>query len=361
MSAATGKSMGDDGQGARPRRHLAVIEGDGIGHEVIPAAVRVLESLELGLEFEHFDVGAERYLATGEAMPEDVYRQVTAADAVLLGAIGDPRITTPEYSSSVLMRLRVGLDLFANVRPAQLFHDRLSPLKNPDRRQVDLVVLRENTEGLYSGRGSRTRAGTEDEVAIQEDYNTYRGVTRILEYAFQIARVEVCMCDKWNAMPHMGALWQERFRSIAKRHPNLRARHLMIDAAALHLVQDPTHFDVLVTENCFGDILSDLAGGLVGGLGLAPSANLNPSTAKGVFEPVHGSAPDIAGRGIANPVAAILTAGLALRHLGFEAEAIAVHDACREAVRARECTRDLGGSLNTEQAAEAILRRLARA
>jgi len=220
------------------------------------------------------------------------------------------------------------------------------------------VPPRANTDGLYSGRGSRSEPGTEREIAIQEDYNTYTGVTRVIEYAFRIARTEVCMCDKWNAMPHVGALWQERFWAIAKRHPNLRARHMMIDAAALHLVQDPSHFDVIVTENCFGDILSDLAGGLAGGLGVAPSANLNPATSKGVFEPVHGSAPDIAGRGIANPVAAILTAGLALRHLGFEAEAVAIRNACREAVRARECTRDLGGSLDTGQAAAAIIRRL---
>ena len=358
MSQPAATSGGRPEAAHRTRRHIAVIEGDGIGHEVVPAAVRLLETLSLGLEFERFDVGAERFLATGAAMPDEVYEQVTAADAVLLGAIGDPRITAPGYSSQVLMRLRRGLDLFANVRPAQLFHERLSPLKNLDRRQVDLVVLRENTEGLYSGRGSRVDAGTEREVAIQEQYNTYAGVTRVIEYAFRIARTEVCMCDKWNAMPHAGALWQERFWTIAKRYPNVRARHLMIDAAALHLVQDPSHFDVIVTENCFGDILSDLAAALAGGLGVAPSANLNPNTLKGVFEPVHGSAPDIAGRGVANPVATILTAGLALDHLGFDAEAKAVRNACREAIRARDCTRDLGGSLNTVEATDAIIRRL---
>ena len=335
-----------------------MLPGDGIGQEVIPEAVRVLTTLGLGLEFEEFDVGAERFLASGEALPEDLYNQVVDADAILLGAIGDPRINDPSYSSQVLMRLRLGLDLYANVRPAQLFHERLSPLKDLDRRQVDMVILRENTEGLYSGRGSRAAVGSESEVAIQENYNTYRGVTRIIEYAFEIARNEVCMCDKWNAMPHVGALWQERFKSIAARHPNIRARHLMIDAAALHMLRDPTHFDVVVTENCFGDILSDLAAGLAGGLGIAPSANLNPAASKGVFEPVHGSAPDIAGCGIANPVAAILTAGLALDHLGFQAEARAVRSACREAVRARECTRDIGGNLDTHSATDAVIRRL---
>jgi 3-isopropylmalate dehydrogenase len=335
-----------------------VIPGDGIGKEVIPAAVRVLEALSVGLRFEFFDVGAERFLATGEAMPDDVYAQVAEADAILLGAIGDPRISDPAYSNGVLMRLRRGLDLFANVRPAQLIDERLSPLGDAQRRQVDLVVLRENTEGLYSGQGSRFEIGTPREVAIQDHYNSHAGVTRIIEYAFTIARSEVCMADKWNAMPHAGALWQERFRTIAAKHPDIRAQHEMIDAAALHLLQDPSRFDVIVTENAFGDILSDLAAGLVGGLGLAPSANLNPATSKGVFEPVHGSAPDIAGRGWANPVASILTAALALDHLGFPAEGAAVRAAARDAVRAGECTRDLGGPLSTDEAAGAVVRRL---
>lgn len=334
---------------------IAVIEGDGIGKEVVPAAVRVLQALGIGLEFERFDVGADRFLTTGVAFPDDVYEQVVQADAILLGAIGDPRVTVPGYSNGILMRLRRGLDLFANVRPAQLFDERLSPLRDSGRRAVDLVVLRENTEGLYSGQGSRFDAGTPYEVAIQDHYNTHRGVTRIIEYAFAIARAEVCMADKWNAMPHAGALWQERFQTIAAQHPDIRARHEMIDAAALHLLQDPSRFDVVVTENAFGDILSDIAAGLVGGLGLTPSANLNPATRQGVFEPVHGSAPDIAGRRIANPVAAILAAALALDHLGFKAEGDAVRAACRAAVRARECTRDLGGSLSTDEAAAAVI------
>lgn len=353
--AAVAEAVGD----ARPvRRHVSVIPGDGIGKEVIPAAVRVLEALDLGLELEEFDVGAERFLATGAALPDDLYRQVTEADAILLGAIGDPRITVPHYSSQVLMRLRRGLDLFANVRPAQLFDQRLSPLRNLDGRPVDLIVLRENTEGLYSGQGSRFDPGTTREVAIQNHYNTYAGVTRIIEYAFRIARREVCMADKWNAMPHAGAIWQERFRAIAAQHSEIQACHQMIDAAALHLLQDPGGFDVIVTENAFGDILSDLAAGVVGGLGLAPSANLNPASGKGVFEPVHGSAPDIAGRGIANPLAAILTAALALDHLGFDEAASRVRAAVRGAVVAQDCTRDLGGSLGTAEAADAVIRRL---
>ena len=340
------------------RGKVSVIEGDGIGHEVIPAAVAVLSSLSLGLEFEHFDAGAERYLATGEALPQPMYDQVVQADAVLLGAIGDPRIKDSGYSTQVLMRLRTGLDLYANVRPALLLDDRLSPLRDPSRRHLDVIVLRENTEGLYSGQGSTFNAGSEREVAIQDHYNTHLGVSRVIEYAFTIARREVAMADKWNAMPHAGALWQRRFWAIAAAHPQVPARHLMIDAAALHLLQDPSQFDVIVTENAFGDILSDLCGGLAGGLGVAPSANLNPTTGKGMFEPVHGSAPDIAGRGIANPLAAILTGALMLDHLGFKREAGAVRAAVAATVREGECTRDLGGNLSTSEVRDAVIRRL---
>ncbi|HVB76284.1 MAG TPA: isocitrate/isopropylmalate dehydrogenase family protein [Candidatus Nitrosotalea sp.] len=352
------EAPGSDGRAARPRHKVAVLPGDGIGREVVPAAVRVLQSLQIGLEFEYFDVGAERFLGSGQAMPESVYEQVIAADAILLGAIGDPRISDSGYSSQVLMRLRRGLDLYANVRPARLLDERLCPLRDPDRRAVDLVVLRENTEGLYSGHGSRTGAGTAQDLAIQEHRNTHLGVTRIIEYAFTIARREVCMADKWNAMPHAGAIWQERFAAAAAIHPDIHARHLMIDAAALHLIQDPRHFDVIVTENAFGDILSDLCAGLVGGLGLAPSANLNPATSKGLFEPVHGSAPDIAGRGRANPIAAILTAAMALDHLGHPGEASAVRVAAEASVKNRECTPDIGGSLSTDEVAEAVIRRV---
>ncbi|HEX6548056.1 MAG TPA: isocitrate/isopropylmalate dehydrogenase family protein [Candidatus Dormibacteraeota bacterium] len=340
------------------RRHVSVIPGDGIGREVIPEAVRVLEALQLGLEFETCDAGAERFLASGQAMPQEMYDQVVAADAILLGAIGDPRIEDPAYSAQVLRRLRNGLDLYANVRPARLLDDRLSPLKDAERRAIDVIVVRENTEGLYSGQGSTFHRGSEREVAIQDHYNSYTGVSRVIEYAFGIARREVAMADKWNAMPHAGGLWQRCFREAAARHPEVRARHLMIDACALHLIHNPSSFDVLVTENCFGDILSDICASLAGGLGVAPSANVNPSTSKGVFEPVHGSAPDIAGQGVANPAAAILTAALLVQHLGFAEAAERVREAVGAAIRACECTRDMGGSLSTSEAGAAIIRRL---
>ncbi|MGH9103820.1 MAG: isocitrate/isopropylmalate dehydrogenase family protein [Acidimicrobiales bacterium] len=336
---------------------IAVIEGDGIGREVIPAAVDILKDMGLGLDFEGYDVGAERFLRTGEALPQPMFEEIEAADAILLGAIGDPRITDPTYNTQTLRRLRRGLDLYANVRPAKLLDARVSPLRDTEGG-VDIVVVRENTEGLYSSLGGRFKQGGPDELAIQEHLSTRRGVERILGHAFSLARRDVVMADKRNAMPHAGGLWQDCWRAACAAHPEIPARHLMIDACALHMIQHPAGFDVIVTENCFGDILSDVAGALIGGVGMAPSANVNTQTGMGMFEPGHGSAPDIAGKGIANPVAAMLTAALLLRHLGFAGEASKVEDAVGAAVRAGECTADIGGDLTTRQAAEAVARRI---
>ena len=335
---------------------VAVIEGDGIGREVIPAAVGVLRALGLGLEFSPVDAGAERFLATGEAIGDGGFSELAAADAILLGAIGDPRIGDPGYTAQTLGRIRGELDLYANVRPARLLDGRLSPLRDPP--PFDLIVLRENTEGLYTTLGGRLRPGTTAEVAVQEHVSTYHGVARIIGYAFAIARSGVAMADKPNAMPHAGALWHRCWREAQAAHPGVPARHLAIDACALHLIDDPGQFDVIVTENCFGDILSDIAGALAGGVGLVPSANLNPQTGRAMFEPVHGSAPDIAGTGTANPAAAILTGALMIRHLGFAAEAAAVESAVTAALRAGECTPDAGGRLSTRDAATAVMRRL---
>lgn len=339
-------------------RLIGVIEGDGIGREVIPAALGVLDRTGLDLAFQHHDVGAERFLRTGAAIPDDMMTELAKADAILLGAIGDPRVTDPGYTAGTLARLRNGLDLYANVRPARLLDDRLSPLRDPGRRHADVVVVRENTEGLYTTLGGRFKEGTGAEVALQEHVSTHLGVSRVMEHAFRLARREVAVATKWNAMPHAGALWLRCWRDAKARHPRVPSRHVAIDACALHLVGDPSAFDVIVTENCFGDILSDVAAAMVGGLGVVPSASVNAETGKALFEPVHGSAPDIAGRGRANPVAAILTCALMLRHLGFGTEAGAVERAVGEAVRARECTADIGGSLSTAGAAAAIARRL---
>jgi 3-isopropylmalate dehydrogenase len=223
---------------------------------------------------------------------------------------------------------------------------------------VDLLVFRANTEGVYIGAGGRFKKDTPDEVAIQEDVNTYKGVNRILEHAFSHARREVCMVDKSNAMGFAGGLWQSRWKAIAPAHGEVATRHLYSDACAMELVRDPSQFDVIVTGNLFGDLLSDLSAQLIGGMGMAPSANLNPDTGQGLYEPVHGSAPTLAGRGIVNPVGTILSAAMMLAQLGFAAEAGAVEEAVASSIRAGDCTADLGGTLSTSQAGDAIARNL---
>ncbi len=339
-------------------RRIAVVPGDLAGQEVVPEAVKVLRALGLGYEFEELEVGARPMLRGEPAMSEATFRAASAADAILFGAIGDPRVPDVGYPAQVLLRLRFELDLYVNLRPARLYDDRLSPLRQPERRPIDLLIVRENTEGLYVGMGGRFKRGTEQEVAIQEDLNTYVGVSRILEDGFRRARRRLCMVDKSNAMGHAGGLWQERWKAIRAGHPEVETRHLYVDAAAMELVRDPTQFEVIVTGNLFGDILSDLTASLIGGMGLAPSANVNPETGRGLFEPVHGSAPTIAGRSIVNPLGAILTAGMMVEHLGDRDAAKRLEQAVVDAIRAGECTRDLGGSLSTSEAGDAVVKRL---
>lgn len=347
---------------------IAVIPGDGIGPEVIAQGVRVLEAVmgrsPVRLDFQTYDIGAELYLRTGDIMPDSVFVELQAADAIYLGAVGDPRVSNPQYAAGILLRLRFELDLWVNLRPSTLMAPELTPLR--DITSIDLVVVRENTEGAYVGIGGQFKRGTPDEIAIQEDVNTRKGVERIIRYAFELARQRraaghrgrVTMVDKSNALYHAHDLWQRVFAEERQRAPDIEAEHLFVDAAAMQLVKDPTRFDVIVSSNMFGDILSDLASELVGGLGQAPSANLNPDSHRGLFEPVHGSAPKHAGKGIANPVGAILAGALMLRHLGQDAAALQVEGAVAAALRERRSTRDLGGDLNTAGAADAILDRL---
>jgi 3-isopropylmalate dehydrogenase len=287
-----------------------------------------------------------------------VWPELQKADAILFGAVGDPRVNETAYLAGVLLRLRFELDLYVNLRPARLYDDRLSPLRREDRRDINLLIVRENTEGLYAGLGGRFKKGTDQEVAIQEDLNTALGVTRIIDYAFGVAKREVVMIDKSNAMTFAGGLWQERWKAVAAKHANVKTRHLYVDAAAMQLVRDPTQFEVIVTGNLFGDILSDLTAELIGGMGIAPSANINPETKRGLFEPVHGTAPDIAGRGLVNPMGAILSASMMVRHLGHTDMAEAIEGAVKSAIRAGECTRDLGGSLSTGECGDAVTKRL---
>src|SRR5437899_9377910 len=256
-------------------KHIAVLPCDGAGKEVVPEAIKGLRAAGADFEFEEFDVNADAYLRTGVAIPDDTWKQIACADAILFGAVGDPRLPDAAYLAGVLLRLRFELDLYVNLRPARLYDDRLSPLRREDRRQVDLMIVRENTEGLYMGMGGRFKRGTDQEVAIQEDLNTYLGVTRIIQHAFGIAKREVLMIDKSNAMTFAGGLWQERWKAISATHPKVRARHLLVDAAAMQLVKDPTKFEVIVTGNLFGDILSDLTAELVAAMGLGRWATIN--------------------------------------------------------------------------------------
>jgi len=325
---------------------------------VVPEAIKVLRAAGADFEFQEYDVNADQYLRTGVPIPAATWNDLQQADAILFGAVGDPRVNDAAYLAGVLLRLRFELDLYVNLRPAKLYDDRLSPLRREERRKLDLLIVRENTEGLYVGMGGRFKKGTDQEVAIQEDLNTYLGVTRIIDYAFGVAKREVVMVDKSNAMTHAGALWQQQWKAVAARHPNIKTRHLYVDAAAMQLVKDPTQFEVIVTGNLFGDILSDLTAELIGGMGLAPSGNINPETGRGLFEPVHGTAPDIAGKGIVNPIGAILSASMMGRHLGHTNMANAIEGAVEAAIRAGDCTRDLGGSMSTQQVGDAVARRL---
>jgi 3-isopropylmalate dehydrogenase len=334
---------------------IAVIPGDGIGVEVTREATRVLRAVtersRLQLELTEFDFGAERYLRTGVAITEKEFDELARFDAIFLGAMGDPRVADNAHARAILLGMRFRFDLYINLRPVKLLDARLSPLRNVRENDVDLVIVRENTEGIYLGLGGTYRKGTAEEIAIEEDLNTRKGVERIIRAAFEYAQREkrrkVTLTDKANAMQHAGGLWRRTFALVATEYPGLEHDAVYIDALALDLVRRPTHYDVIVASNLFGDILSDLVAALAGGLGVAPSANLHPGR-PGLFEPVHGSAPDLVGTGKANPVAAILTAALMLRELGHGAAAQAVEQATTRAVREGKTTADLGGSLSTD-------------
>jgi len=341
---------------------IAVIPGDGIGVEVTAEAVKVLLGVEARFgrrfELETLPWSADYFLKTGITIPADGYAMLRDQfDAVFVGALGDPRVPDNRHARDILLGTRFELDLYVNYRPVRLLDERLCPLKNRGVADVDFVVFRENTEGLYVSIGGRFKAGTEDEVAIQEELNTYKGVHRIVRQAFEFARAtgrpRVCMADKSNAMTQGHALWQRVFRELASAYPEIEARHLYIDALALLMVQDPSQFDVIVTNNLFGDIITDLGAALQGGLGLAASGNLHPGKTS-MFEPVHGSAPPLAGKNVANPMGAILSAGLMLETLGLKDEAAAIEAAVKQAVVEGQGTKEIGGTLGTRETGDYI-------
>ena len=347
-------------------KRIAVVPGDGIGPEVIDAGMKILQRLNdtrtLGLEFVHFGWNADEYLRTGISIPPGAMDDIrNNYAAVYLGAFGDPRVPDMKHAADILLGMRFQLDLYVNYRPVKLLNENLSPLKKKGMKDIDFVIFRENTEGAYVGMGGNFKKGTSDEIAVQEDISTRKGVERIIRYAFDYAkktgRKSVCMSDKNNVMRFGGDLWLRTFEEVAKEFPGIEHFHMFVDALTMQMVRAPELFSVIVTNNMFGDIVTDLGAALQGGLGMAASGNIHPGGVS-LFEPIHGSAPKYAGKDISNPIGAILTAAMMLEYLGFAAEAKRIDDAVIAAIAAGETTHDIGGKLGTKAAGEAVLKRL---
>jgi 3-isopropylmalate dehydrogenase len=384
-----------------PKARIAVIPGDGIGREVTPVAVQVIQAATAKrnrpIEFVEFDWGADKYLREKVSLPEGAVEMLRDEfDAILFGALGDPRVPSNQHAADILLGLRFKLDLYVNARPTELLHPRFTPLRDRTPADINFMVFRENTEGLYAGVGGFFKKGTPDEIAVQEDVNSRKGVERIIRHAFNYARhgglcsgrsldrsqgesaspaafsdqlmsrssagfqpasgssqkpLRLCMSDKSNALTYAHDLWQRVFHSVRAEYPEVESRHLYIDTLAMELVRDPSQFDVIVTCNLFGDIISDLAAQLAGGLGLAPSANIHPGHTS-LFEPVHGSAPNIAGKGIANPFGAVLASGMLLEFLGWNEESAVLKQSVKSALSENITTPDLGGSKPTHEVAD---------
>jgi 3-isopropylmalate dehydrogenase len=345
---------------------IAVVPGDGIGVDVTREAVKVLERVagprSLPLELVFFPWSADHYLKTGESIPPGAFEDLSSHyDAILMGAFGDPRVPDMKHAADILLGTRFRLDLYINFRPVRCLDDRLCPLKGFSAGDIDFVVFRENTEGAYVGAGGHLKKGTPEEIVVQEDISTRKGVERILRAAFEYAKTagrrRVVMADKSNAMRFLGDLWQRAFGEVAREYPQIEASHLFIDALCMQMIRDPRQFDVIVTNNMFGDIVTDLGAALQGGLGMAASGNIHPGRVS-MFEPVHGSAPKHAGTGRANPFGAILTVGLMLEHLRRPEEAAGIERAVSRCVREGKCTPDIGGNLTTSQAGDAVCQSL---
>jgi 3-isopropylmalate dehydrogenase len=338
---------------SHPHR-IALIPGDGIGPEVLDAAIpAIAAAAEVSggaLAFESLPFGADHYLSTGETLPDEAFRHLRdETDAILLGGLGDPRVPGNEHARDILLGLRFRLDLYVNYRPLKLLHPDLCPLRGDEDRHIDLVIFRENTEGIYLGRGRGRNEGTPDEEQIAEEVHTAPRISRILEAAFdwavQHGRTCITMSDKSNAVP-AHRLWLRLFDEVGARFPTIQREHRYVDALAMELVREPERFQVIVANNLLGDILSDLGAELVGGMGMAPSANLHPGR-PGLFEPVHGSAPALTGQGKANPMAAVLSGALLLDTLGLRDGARLLETAVSDALRKGVRTSDIGGTATT--------------
>jgi tartrate dehydrogenase/decarboxylase / D-malate dehydrogenase len=348
------------------RYSIALLPGDGIGHELVPAACRVLEkaaaSAGVSLEFTNYEWGSEYYFRHGLMMPPDALPRLRQHDAILLGAVGHPDIPDHITLNGLLLPIRRGFDLYANVRPAYLYDGVDCPLKGYKPGSINMVVVRENTEGEYAQAGGFVHHHFPAEVAIQTSVFTRHGIDRIIRFAFDLARhrshfKRVTSITKSNAQGFGMVLWDRVFREVAAEYPEIQTESLLVDAAAMNFVRRPASFDVVVASNLFGDILSDLSAIVTGSIGLAPSANLDPTRqSPSLFEPVHGSAPDIAGRGVANPLATVLAAAMMMEHLGEASIAASLETAVRNVLAARQAlTPDLGGQARTVDTVDALL------
>ena len=344
------------------KKRFAVVPGDGIGKEVIAEALKVVRASGAAVDGTEFDWGADRYLRDGTTIPADGFEMLARDfDAILVGALGDPRVPSNIHAKEILLGMRFKMDLYANVRPVRLLDESLCPLKNVKPEDVNFTVIRENTEGVYMDMGGAFKPGTPDEVATQEEINTRKGVERVVRYAFEYARRQrrnrVLMADKSNVMTYAGGLWQRVFQQVAKEFPEIATQHMFVDALCLAMVREPRQFEVIVTNNMFGDILTDLAAALQGGLGMAASGNIHPGRTS-MFEPVHGSAPLLAGKNVANPLGAIQSAAMMLEHLGLEHHARCIDSAVLATVRAKQLTRDVGGTLGTQEVGDWVAKRV---
>ncbi|MGP0066116.1 MAG: 3-isopropylmalate dehydrogenase [Isosphaeraceae bacterium] len=360
---------------------LGVVAGDGVGPEVIAESLQVLAAVArsegIAYELTHVDIGGEHYLKTGEVLPEAAVRQLRASDAILLGAVGDPRVPPGVLEKGILLRLRFDFHQYINLRPIQLFPGVECPIRGKGPEDVDMIVVRENNEDLYVGAGGFLRKGTAEEVAIQTSMNSRAGVERTLRYAFELARRraaagpfrglseadrragfvrQLTLVAKTNVLTFAHDLWMRAFTEVAADYPDIKCDYQHVDACCMRMVASPERFDVIVTTNMFGDIITDLGAVLQGGMGLAASGNINPDrSAPSMFEPVHGSAPDIAGKGIANPLAAILSLAMMLDHLGHPKAADRIRQAVKQVLlKSTPRTPDIGGKDSTADVGKAV-------
>ena len=345
------------------KKRIALIPGDGIGKEVIPEGVKVLKAVAkmegIELEFTDYNYGGDKYVKDGYVINDEEVADLKTYDAIYLGAVGDPKRVAPGIlEKGLLLKLRFDMDLYINERPIKLFDEQYCPLKGKTKEDIDFVVVRENTEDLYFGGGGFLRKGTQHEIATQEMIATRFGVERAVRYAFELAmkrdKKKVALCDKSNVLTFSHNLWLRTFEEVAKEYPEITAEHYYVDAICMKMVRNPEIFDVIVTSNMFGDIITDLGAEIQGGMGTAVSGNINPNGVS-MFEPVHGSAPDIAGEGIANPIATVLAAAQMMDVLGYPSASAKIEKAVLKAMEDKKTTADMGGDLSTSEAGDVLV------